>query len=57
MTSMRGLLVGDFVHDRWYPYKRGKIVKVLKTRIHIMWIGDGEIEVYDNAHQQFLVKE
>jgi len=57
MTSMRGLQVGDFVHDRCYPYERGKIVKVLKTRIHVMWIGVREIEVYDNTHQHFLVKE
>lgn len=41
------------VYDRWWPYRPGKVIKVLKTRIHVRWF-DGEVWSYDKAHQQFL---
>jgi hypothetical protein len=41
------------VYDRWWRYRHGVVVKILKTRIHVRW-SDGEIWSYDKAHQQFL---
>jgi len=43
------------VHDRWWPYRYGTVVKVLKTRVHVRWV-DGEIWSYDKPHLQFLEK-
>lgn len=41
------------VLDRWWPYRRGVIVKRLKTRLRVQW-SDGEIWTYDLPHMQFL---
>lgn len=41
------------VYDRWWPWRIGTIVKVLKTRLHVQW-ADGETWVYDRPHEQFL---
>jgi hypothetical protein len=43
------------VFDRWWPYRYGVVIKVLKTRLHVQW-SDGEIWKYDQAHTQFLEK-
>jgi len=46
--------VGMRVYDRWWPWRMGKIVRVLKTRIRVEWSDTGEYWSYDRAHQQFL---
>lgn len=43
----------DVVQDRWWPWRIGRVIKVMKTRIKVRW-AHGEIETYDNAHLQFL---
>lgn len=43
------------VYDRWWPNRRGVVVKVLKTRVHVQW-WDGEVWSYDKPHMQFLEK-
>jgi hypothetical protein len=44
--------VGDAVRDRWWPHRRGRVRKVLKTRLHVE--SDGEIWNYDLPHRKFL---
>ena len=51
--------VGMKVYDSWWPWRMGKIVKVLKTRVKIagrpIWSEyAAKIETYDKAHLQFL---
>jgi hypothetical protein len=46
--------LNQIVYDSWWPWRLGKIVKVLKTRIHVMWIDNGRVDSYDKPHQQFL---
>lgn len=43
------------VYDRWWPYRRGVVIKRLKTRLHVQW-SDGEVWKYDRPHMQFLEK-
>jgi hypothetical protein len=45
--------VGTEVYDRWWPWKKGWIVKQLNTRIYI-WFNRYTTERYDKAHCQFL---
>jgi hypothetical protein len=41
------------VYDRWYiEWGIGRIVKILKTRIHIQF--SHKLMKYDNSHLQFL---
>jgi hypothetical protein len=48
--------VGDRVYDRWWPWKVGKVVKVLKTRVQVQF--PDRVTTYDEAHsKQFLRKE
>lgn len=45
---------GMAVVDRWFPrYGRGKVLKKLKTRVHVSFTEEGLV-VYDAAHVQFL---
>ena len=45
------------VYDKWWPTTySGRVVKKLKTRIHIE-TRLGEIIVYDKTHCQFLEKQ
>jgi hypothetical protein len=46
---------GDRVHDVWWPFRVGKVTRVLKTRVHVEW-PDGEVWKYDLAHTKFLRK-
>jgi len=41
------------VFDRWWPYRYGVVIKVLKTRLRVQW-SDGEVWSYDRPHMQFL---
>jgi len=50
--KLKDIKVGMRLYDRWWPYTRGKVVEVLKTRIKIM-MGDESI-TYDKGHCQFL---
>lgn len=51
------LKVGQYVWDRWYPeFGVGEIVKILKTRIHILFRRTG-LQRYDKAHLQFLERD
>lgn len=45
--------VGDRVFDRWWPWKAGRCIKVMKTRVKIR-LDDGEIATYDFPHCRFL---
>lgn len=55
-TTTPQLRLRQPVRDRWWPWRYGKVVKVLKTVVHVRW-SDGELWCYDRAHQKFLVKE
>jgi hypothetical protein len=44
---------GQLVHDIWWPWRVGRITRVLKTRLRVRW-EDGKVWTYDKAHQQFL---
>jgi len=49
--------VGDKVYDRWWPWRVGKIIKILKTRVKIEFpniFGEKSIVTYDKAHLKFL---
>ena len=47
--------VGDMVYDRWWPWRIGRVVKVLRTRVKIRFQDTPtRISTYDNAHCQFL---
>lgn len=59
--------VGDHVEDEWWPFNiQGRIIKKLKTRIHLRLFNDcytegrfrcvGEIITYDKPHCQYLRK-
>jgi hypothetical protein len=41
------------VVDRWWPRRMGRVIRRLKTRLHVRW-SDGEVWIYDAAHTQFL---
>lgn len=41
------------VYDRWWPWRRGRIVGKGLTVVRVRW-SDGEEWTYDKAHQQFL---
>ena len=43
----------DHVYDTWWPWKLGRVTRVTKSTIHLMW-SDGTKSIYDKAHQQFL---
>lgn len=48
---------GQLVYDQSWPYRRGRILKVLKTRLRVEWfepINGEHIWTYDKAHQRFL---
>lgn len=56
---MKKFKVGDKVWDSWWPWRKGKVVKVLKTRVHIhfdktIWDYASGIWNYDKAHFSFL---
>ncbi len=45
--------VGDKIYDSWWPWRKGKITKVLKTKVHVAF-NDIDAWEYDKAHYQFL---
>lgn len=45
--------IGTRVFDRWYWWRIGAIVKVMKTRVDIYW-SSGATQRYDRDHVQFL---
>jgi len=45
--------IRDHVYDTWWPWKLGRVTRVTKSTIHLMW-SDGTKSIYDKAHQQFL---
>lgn len=46
---------GDWVTDTWWPeYGTARVIKVLKTRIHVKFSDKSEHTVYDRPHEQFL---
>ena len=47
------LKAGDCVYDVSKPWRGGRVVRVLKTRVHVEW-SDGELWRYDRAHTRFL---
>lgn len=52
---MKGFPLGKRVKDKWFSHLgTGKVVKTLKTRIHIQF--KHRRLVYDRAHTQFLEK-
>lgn len=51
---LKELKVGMKVRDRYWPAIIGKVVKVSKTRCHIMFY-DG-IQVYSKANIRFLIE-
>ncbi len=52
-VNQKAIRLSDVVYDRWWVWKLGKVVQVLKTRLKVMW-SDGRIDTYDKPHQQFL---
>lgn len=51
------LKIGEKVSDRWFgEWGTGKVVKLLKTRVYILFQGATVPTVYDKAHVQFLQK-
>lgn len=44
--------LGDKVCDRWWRWKVGRVVKVMKTVVKVQF-SDG-VKTYDRAHWQFL---
>jgi hypothetical protein len=46
---------GNSVYDSWWPHRIGRVLKVLKTRLHVQW-SDGQVVTYDKPHQRFLRK-
>ena len=59
--------VGDWLEDEWWPFDiQGKVVKKLKTRIHLRLLHQcyiqgqlryiGDVLSYDKTHCQFLHK-
>lgn len=51
----------DKVYDRWWPWRLGIVLKVLKTRLHVKWLSGYNNEadrlwIYDIPHSKFLVR-
>lgn len=44
---------GAIVHDRWWPWRLGRVLRVGKTCTRVRW-SDGTEWSYDKAHRQFL---
>jgi len=54
--EFNNLKVGSKVKDYFYgKCKTGKVIKKLKTRVHIQYSID-DVLIYDKAHVQFLKK-
>ena len=45
--------VGNKVFDIWWSYKIGKVVRVTKSSVHIMFPENDKL-IYDNSHFKFL---
>lgn len=45
--------VGATVFDSWWPWRVGRVVRQMKTRVRVCW-SNGEEWTYDQAHLQFL---
>jgi hypothetical protein len=56
---MRKLRVGDMVHDRWYPWRLGRVTKTSPSgSIWIRFDCMAYVERYDKPHAtKFLVKD
>jgi len=53
---VKGYRVGDRVYDTWWFWKRGRVVYSGTTRVRVEWFG-GQVQSYDKAHLQFLMKQ
>jgi hypothetical protein len=50
------LKIGDKVEDRWFLYYGdGKVVKVMKTRIHVEFSCQGLV-IYDMEHAKIFLR-
>jgi hypothetical protein len=47
------LKVNDLVHDRYWPWRLGIVIRKLKTVVHVRWSG-GDVWAYDMPHSKFL---
>jgi hypothetical protein len=53
MSSADNFKVGARVHDSWWPWRAGKVIRVTKSRTRVRW-ADGEEWSYDSDHLVFL---